>query len=119
MDSNQNEILSDNMTKLYNNTNYTKLNQYKLKEQNFKTSKTFTRLPPLSNANSSSDIRQGYIYTLRATKLEFSKLLNNQQQEYDPNILKKDLSLIRSKLQKKKNELLLLKIKYKNYMMKI
>ena len=110
MDSNQNEILSDNMTKLYNNTNYTKLNQYKLKEQNFKTSKTFTRLPPLSNANSSSDIRQGYIYTLRATKLEFSKLLNNQQQEYDPNILKKDLSLIRSKLQKKKNELLLLKI---------
>ena len=97
MDSNQNEILSDNITKLEsnNNTKYTKLNQYNLKDQNFKTSKTFTHLTPLLNANSSNDIRQGYNYTLRTTKLEFTKLLNNQQYEYDPNILKKELSLIR------------------------
>lgn len=95
MDSNQNEILLENMTKLGNNSKNSKINQYKLKEQNFKNSKTFTRLPPLSNTNSNNDIRQGYNYTLRATKLEFTKLLNNQQYEYDPNILKKELSLIR------------------------
>jgi hypothetical protein len=114
MDLNQNDILSDdNMIKSDNNFKYTKLSQYKLKDQNFKTSKTFNRLPPLLNASSTNDIiRQGYNYTLRATNLEFSKLLNNQQPEYDPNILKKELSLIRSNLQKKKTELLLLKIKY-------
>ena len=112
MDLNQNEVVADEMLKSDNNFKYGKLSQYKIKDQNFKTSKTFTRLPPLSNANSTSDIRHGYNYTLRATKLEYSKILNNQQPECDPNTLKKELSLIRTNLTKRKNELLLLKIKY-------
>ena len=112
MDLNQNEVISDEMGKSDNNFKYTKLTNYKTKDQNFKSSKTFNRLPPLSSTNSTNDIRHGYNYTLRATKLEFSQILNNQQVECDPNTLKKDLSLIRTNLQKKKNELLLLKIKY-------
>ena len=102
MDLNQNEVVSDEMLKSDNNFKYGKLSQYKIKDQNFKTSKTFTRLPPLSNANSTNDIRHGYNYTLRATKLEYSKILNNQQPECDPNTLKKELSLIRTNLTKRK-----------------
>ena len=112
MDLNQNEPVLNDVIKSDSDFKYTKLNQYKIKDQNFKSSKTFTHLPPLSNANSTNDIRLGYNYTLRATKLEFSKILDNQQLEYDTNTLKKELSLIRTNLQKKKNELLLLKIKY-------
>ena len=112
MDNNQNEMLSDDMVKSQNYFKYAKLSQYNAKDQNFKTSKTFNRLPPLTKTNSASDIRHGYNYTLRATKLEFNKLLENQQPKYDPNILKKELSYYRTYLQKRKTELLLLKIKY-------
>ena len=113
MDLNQNELQSNELLKSDNNYKFAKINNYKLRDQNLKASKTFNRLPPLSNTNSTNDILHGYNYTLRATKLEFSKIMNNQQVEYDPNTLKKELSEIRTNLQKKKKELLLLKIKYK------
>ena len=70
MDLNQNEVVSDEMLKSDNNFKTGKLSQYKLKDQNFKESKTFTHLPPLSNSNSTNNIRGGYNYTLRASKLE-------------------------------------------------
>ena len=113
MDLNQNELQSNELLKSDNNYKFAKINNYKLRDQNLKASKTFNRLPPLSNTNSTNDILHGYNYTLRATKLEFSKIMNNQQVEYDPNTLKKELSEIRKNQQKKKKELLLLKIKYK------
>ena len=104
MEMNQNnEMLSDEMIKSDNNFKDSKLSQHKGKNSNINASKTYNRLPPITNSNSTRDIRHGYNYTLRATKLEFSNAVNNQQKlEYDTNTLKKELSLIRSNLQKRK-----------------
>ena len=109
---NYNEFTRDELIKSQNNFQLTKITNINTKDQNFVTSKTFNRLPPLAKTRSANDIRQGYNYTLRSTTIEFNSILDNQQPEYDPFMLKKELSYYRKNLQKKNTELILLKIKF-------
>ena len=112
MEDNNNNLLPDENVKSHYNFKSTKFSNVNVKEQNFVTAKSFNKLPPLIKTKSASDIRHGYNYTLRSTKLEFNNVLDNQQPQYDPHILKKELSYFRTSLQKRKTELLLLKIKF-------
>ena len=112
MDKNQNEILSEEDVKTQNNFKSTKLSQNKINDQKYKTAKLFNHLPPLNHNRSTNDLRHGYNYALRETKLDFTNILNNEQPEYDSKILKNDLSIYKTDIYKKKKELSNLKIKY-------
>ena len=67
----------------------------------------------LSSSNLLIDIQQDHNFTLKITKNQAINLKNSKNPiEYDSENLKSDLIAFRSEVQKRKNELLLLKIKY-------
>ena len=100
MDYKSNESINKNLAKSQINFKDSKMSQNKANEINYKTSKLFNfkQLPTLKSTRSTSDIRHGYNYTLRETKLGFNSMLNNELSsssthiEYDPKTLKNDLS---------------------------
>ena len=99
MDYKANESINKNLAKSQINFKDSKMSQNRANEINYKTSKLFNfkHLPTLKSTRSTSDIRHGYNYTLRETKLGFNSMLNNELSssstviEYDPKTLKNDL----------------------------
>ena len=74
-------------------------------EQNYRTSKSFYMLPTLQRS-SNSNFRTKFYLNIK------SKIPITNQKDYDPNLLKKELSLYKLDMHQKKNDLLKLKIKY-------
>ena len=90
-----------------NNFRETRISQSKEKDSTYnKTSKTFNMLPSLGRANNIS-FRTSFNFNKNNSG---GSILN--QKDYDPNLLKKQLSLYKADMHNKKNELLKLKIKY-------
>ena len=73
------------------------------------TSKKLKLLNKLSKNNSVKDLRHDYYFKLKAAELEQSKISDKDK---NPKVLRRDLSLNRINLQRKKDELTSLKIKY-------
>ena len=85
----------------------------KLTTPTFQKIKLFKIKPNLSSSNLLIDIQQDHNYTLKITKNQAINLKKSKNPiEYDSENLKSDLIAFRSEVQKRKNELLLLKIKY-------
>ena len=120
MDFKPNESINKNFAKSQINFMDSKMSQNKTNELNYKTSKLFNvkHFPSLKSTRSTSNIRHGYNYALRETKLGFNSMLNNELSsssthiEYDSKTLKNDLSEYKTDIHKKKIELSNLKIKY-------
>ena len=99
MDYKSNESINKNFAKSQVNFMDTKMSQNRANELNYKTAKLYNikQLPSLKSNRSTSNIRHGYNYTLRETKLGFNSMLNNELSssstviEYDPKTLKNDL----------------------------
>ena len=88
------------------------LSNRKLKTPTFHTIKTFNKKSRLSSANIMTDIQQGNNFALKITKNKKLKLKRIKKPiEYDSDYLKSDLMSFRFEIQKRKNELLRLKIK--------
>ena len=62
----------------------------------------------IAKCNSVRDLRHDYNFKFKAAELESNKISDKDK---NPNILKKDLSINKKKLQRKKDELTLLKIR--------
>ena len=73
------------------------------------TSKKLKLLNKLSKNNSVTDLRHDYYFKLKAAELEQSKISDKDK---NPKVLRRELSLNRISLQRKKDELTSLKIKY-------
>ena len=85
----------------------------KLTTPTFQKIKLFKTKPNLSSSNLLIDIQQDHNYTIKITKNQAINLKKSKNPiEYDSENLKSDLIAFRSEVQKRKNELLLLKIKY-------
>jgi len=85
----------------------------KLTTPTFQKIKLFKTKPNLSSSNLLIDIQQDHNFTLKITKNQAINLKKSKNPiEYDSENLKSDLIAFRSEVQKRKNELLLLKIKY-------
>ena len=120
MDFKPNESINKNFAKSQINFMDSKMSHNKTNELNYKTSKLFNvkHFPSLKSTRSTSNIRHGYNYALRETKLGFNSMLNNELSsssthiEYDSKTLKNDLSEYKTDIHKKKIELSNLKIKY-------
>ena len=120
MDFKTNESINKNFAKSQINFMDSKMSHNKTNELNYKTSKLFNvkHFPSLKSTRSTSNIRHGYNYALRETKLGFNSMLNNELSsssthiEYDSKTLKNDLSEYKTDIHKKKKELSNLKIKY-------
>ena len=110
--NNKEEILSDGFIKSQTIFRDTRISKFKLSKLNFKTSKDFNIPNRLPKNNSDYDIRHGYYFKLKETKNVQKIKSIKEKYNYNSNILKRDLSLNRKKLQKKKDELSLLKIEY-------
>ena len=104
MEKDENKNTTDNIDKSQNILNGAKTSQNKLKDHNYKTSKSFYILPYLQSPGNN---------TFRSTFFSNNNkgpIIN--QQDYDPNLLKKELSLYKLDMHNRKNDLLKLKIKY-------
>jgi exonuclease SbcC len=85
----------------------------KLTTPTFQKIKLFKTKPNVSSSNLLIDIQQDHNFTLKITKNQAINLKKSKNPiEYDSEYLKSDLIAFRSEVQKRKNELLLLKIKY-------
>lgn len=85
----------------------------KLTTPTFQKIKLFKTKHNLSSSNLLIDIQQDHNFTLKITKNQSINLKKSKNPiEYDSENLKSDLIAFRSEVQKRKNELLLLKIKY-------
>lgn len=94
------------------------LSNTKLQTPKFRTLKLFKQNSRLSSANIMTDIYQGNNFALKVTKNKKLRLKRIRKPiEYDSEFLKSDLISYRSEVQKRKNELLRLKIKYGKLMM--
>ena len=94
------------------------LSNTKLQTPKFRTLKLFKQNSRLSSANIMTDIYQGNNFALKVTKNKKLRLKRVRKPiEYDSEFLKSDLISYRSEVQKRKNELLRLKIKYGKLMM--
>ena len=94
------------------------LSNTKLQTPKFRTLKLFKQNSRLSSANMITDIYQGNNFALKVTKNKKLRLKRVRKPiEYDSEFLKSDLISYRSEVQKRKNELLRLKIKYGKLMM--
>ena len=88
-------------------------NKNKLTTPTFQKIKLFKTKLNLSSSNLLIDIQQDHNFTLKITKNQAINLKKSKNPiEYDSENLKSDLIAFRSEVQKRKNELLLLKIKY-------
>lgn len=95
------------------------LSSNKFQNQTYRTAKLFSVHPPnLPCYSSMTDLRQGFNFKLKTTKYIFPKFKKKiKPNRLDPELLKSDLISHRSKIQSKKNELNLLKIKYNKLLM--
>ena len=113
MENTHNNFYSDQTNYQFSSTKY--------KPPSYRTAKLFGQQPNISttnNSNSMFDLKQGFNFALRITKYQFPKLEKVRKPvEYDPEYLKNELISRRSEFQKKKNELLLLKIKSNKLLM--
>ena len=105
MEKEENEIVNEEINKNQNNLKETKITPIKEKDPNYKTTKSFNMLP-LIQRSANETFRSSFDFN----KIKNGPIIN--QQDYDPNLLKKELSLLKSDMHMKKNELLKLKIKY-------
>ena len=105
MEKEENEIVNEEINKNQNNLKETKITPIKEKDANYKTTKSFNMLP-LIQRSANETFRSSFDFN----KIKNGPIIN--QQDYDPNLLKKELSLLKSDMHMKKNELLKLKIKY-------
>ena len=114
MENNNNKegILSDGFIKSQTIFRDMRISNFKLSKLNFKTSKDFNIPNQMSKNKSDYDIRHGYFFKLKASKNVPKVKSIKEKCHYNSNILKRDLSVNRKKLQKKKDELSLLKIEY-------
>ena len=89
------------------------LSNTKLQTPKFHKLKLFKQNSRLSSANLITDIQKGNNFALKVTKNKKLRLKRIRKPiEYDSEFLKNDLILFRSEVQKRKNELSQLKIKY-------
>ena len=92
--------------------------QTKYSQHPYKTAKLFGQRPNISYGDSMLDLRQGFNFTLKTTKYQFPKLKKLKKPlEYDSEYLKNDLMSYRSEIHQKRDEFLLLKIKYNKLLM--
>ena len=88
-------------------------NRNKLTTPTFQKIRLFKTKQNLSSSDLMINIPQDHNYTLKMTKNQEINLKKSKNSiEYDSEYLKSDLIAFRSEVQKRKNELLLLKIKY-------
>lgn len=88
-------------------------NRNKLKTPTFQKIRLFKTKQNLSSSDLMINIPQDHNFTLKMTKNQEINLKKSKNPiEYDSEYLKSDLIAFRSEVQKRKNELLLLKIKY-------
>ena len=105
MNNEENERISEENTKNQNSNSKEKINQNKEKDYKSKTGKSFYILPSVQKTN-----KESFRSSLDFNNKRKIPIIN--QQDYDQNLLKKELSLYKCDMHNKKNDLLKLKIKY-------
>ena len=105
MNNEENERISEENTKNQNSNSKEKINQNKEKDYKSKTGKSFYILPSIQKKN-----KESFRSSLDFNNNRRIPIIN--QQDYDQNLLKKELSLYKCDMHNKKNDLLKLKIKY-------